>query len=117
MFNKFQKLKKKFNKQKKNGIDITVFHFKTLYNPIFKTFIALHNIMKTEISLQMPLTCYVHAGCACRKKRQQMSEFDVRHSDRYDSQSEQQIDKKSGTMLILVHSESPTKRFIDQKCL
>ena len=98
-------------------MDITVFHFKTLYNPIFKTFIALHNIMKTEISLQMPLTCYVHAGCACRKKRQQMSEFDVRHSDRYDSQSEQQIDKKSGTMLILVHSESPTKRFIDQKCL
>lgn len=70
------------------------FQFSALHNPIFKM-LLLNIIMKAETPLQMPLTSYVHAGCAFRKKKQQMSKFDVAHSDRYDNQSEQQIDKKS----------------------
>lgn len=43
------------------------FQFSALHNPIFKM-LLLNIIMKAETPLQMPLTSYMHAGCAFRKK-------------------------------------------------
>lgn len=43
------------------------FQFSAMHNPIFKM-LLLNIIMKAETPLQMPLTSYVQAGCAFRKK-------------------------------------------------
>lgn len=46
-----------------------------------------------------------------------MSKFDVAHSDRYDNQSEQQIDKKARYYANPGPLESPTRRFMAEKAV
>lgn len=82
----------------------------------FQNVIAKHNHESGD-SLADAINVLRARRLRLQKKKQQMSKFDVTHSDRYDNQSEQQIDKKARYYANPGPLESPTRRFMAEKAV
>lgn len=92
------------------------FQFSALHNPIFKM-LLLNIIMKAETPLQMPLTSYVHAGCAFRKKSNKCQSLMLPILTDMIPNQNNKLTKKARYYANPGPLESPPRRFMAEKAV